>query len=203
MAFGYLLKKMEDQIHHAVAEKTVYDLCAGDLTYSHLLLDLGASEVIAIDKEPRHRPRRGLAVHQAYLADMTPPRERYDVALVSWPVYSVHGLVRWLTTARVVVYLGSNVDGTACGNPTLFTHLLQRELLAYVPHRRNSLIVCGEYLDAARQPVGEEFGSINGQRVSFAEAEQETLKAIGAPELLASSGPKGILGTTAPSASPP
>ena len=62
-----------------------------------------------------------------------------------------------------------------CGWPALFWSLLGRELLAYVPDRRNVLAVYGQELPELRQPTGEEIAGLTTytRMYSYDEAERE------------------------------
>ena len=51
MPYGLLTPSMQALIVPLVADKAVWDLGAGDLAYARLLLDLGAQEVVAVDKQ--------------------------------------------------------------------------------------------------------------------------------------------------------
>ena len=163
---------MERELGQVVQGRVVYDLGAGDLTYSHLMLDLGAERVIAIDKRPAHRPRSNLEIHRAYIHEVMEPEE-IEVLFLSWPVNQVRGLDRWLHAARIAVYLGCNVGGTGCGDSRLFNHLIHREVLTHIPHEKNTFLVYGDYRDETRPPVGEEYAATCGRRLSFEKAQEE------------------------------
>jgi hypothetical protein len=77
-----------------------------------------------------------------------------------------------LVEAEIVIYLGSNTDGTACGTRGLFTFLVHRRLLAHVPFQPNSLLVYGEPGARECPLVGEEYAILSGKYLSFDEAQK-------------------------------
>lgn len=161
MAYGKISPMMEAVLRPLVTGKVVYDLGAGDLQHARHLLRLGARRVVAIDKEPKPTHSPDIEVVEGYF-NQVPVPPRIEVAFSGWPINtSTPGLVSWLEVAETVVYLGHNFDHSSCGNPALFQHLLRRKLLAWVPHRANTLIVVGEPLAEPREPTPEEaaFGS--------------------------------------------
>jgi len=166
MPFGHLTETMAQTIRTYVEGKRVWDLGSGDFHYARELLLLGADSVLAIDKEWRGRPPEGVTFRQDYFFDITP--EPIEVAFISWPAnYNLTGLIEILEQAQTVIYLGCNLDGSACGWKGLFEHLTGRELLAHVPHRRNTLLVCGRTLDVPREPTGEERGGLTTEGLTF------------------------------------
>ena len=163
--------------------RRVCDLGAGAFVLTADLIALGARRVDCVDKSlPRQVPARvqaaaaragcALGLHEQRFADLGPDvTASANVALLSWPVnWRLAGLVERLLTVPVVVYLGKNTDGTACGGPDLWTHLAQRPVLAYVPERANVLTVYGPrpQADAAaasaaaggRQAPGDELAAM-------------------------------------------
>jgi len=104
------------------------------------------------------------------------PNIEIEVAFVSWPenirswpAANSCSLSRVLQPARVVVYIGCNMDGWACGTQALWIELLNRELLAYVPSTlHHNLIVAGERAAAPREPTAEELcGLLNDGTVPY------------------------------------
>jgi hypothetical protein len=172
---------MVSTIASHVSDKEVWDLGAGDLSHAHNLATLGAKAVLALDKEHHVAPMDDKVVTlQRYFHDVPTPDKPIQVAFLSWPSnYMLRGLLGLLDVAEVVIYLGSNTNGNACGNTGIFDHLLHRELLAYVPHRRNSLIVVGRKLSEPRSPTGEEFAAISGRMILFDDAEKASARAAG------------------------
>jgi hypothetical protein len=178
-SFGRLTKAQEAVVRRFVSGRAVHDLGAGDFFLSRCLIDLGARKVFAIERTAQHGGilEYGTPYEDVYVVNASfrglgqvvrhgrragePLAEAFRapaVALVSWPSaedskfkshsdYSILGYVR---RARVVVYLGSNLDGTMCGSRKLYEHLARREVLAHEPGRRNTLIVYGRLLPRGR-----------------------------------------------------
>ena len=177
-SYGVWTHEMEETIRPFIECRVVWDLGAGLLSNTHRLLRLGASHVVAVDKE-RHPtgtfscPKR-VTLIQSYFADLEVPPEGIRVALLSWPVnYHMKGLISILRECNIVIYLGSNTDGSACGWPGLWKHFQGREVLAHIPHRSNSLIVYGNTLQGEnRSLVGEEVAATSEFCLSFESAEK-------------------------------
>lgn len=181
MPFGLLTNEMEALVAPHVERRIVWDLGAGDLMYAHRLLKLGAAHVVAVDKElPQINvpPNFGLTIRQSYFHEIERLDEDIEVAFMSWPRNgNVPGLARMVDRSRVVVYLGSNTDGSACGDVELFLdHLCHRELLGHVPHRRNSLLIYGRPRRREKPLTGEEFAMLSGNMMPFETAQQEAAK---------------------------
>lgn len=154
--------------------RVVHDLGAGSLGLARILRVHGACKVIAIDKEQISPPDDPcIEVVWKIFSDYKKP---IDTAVVSWPINRYdQGLLSLVDRARRVIYIGKNTDGSMCGWPGLFWSFLARELLAYVPDRRNVLIVYGDKLKALRRPVGEELAGLTSyeRMYSYKEAEAE------------------------------
>jgi len=169
MGFGRLTKKQEDIVRDYVRGQTVHDLGAGDLMLSRTLLTLGATRVVAIDKSlPRSHNRRIECVEEYFHSYV----EGIQTAFVSWPCnWQDLGLLRLVMRCQVVLYLGTNTQGTMCGGREFFEYLTGREILAYEPDPKNTLIVYGDKL-VERPLRGEEKAALNVSRIwSFEEAE--------------------------------
>jgi hypothetical protein len=172
LSYGIITEDMEPTIAEAVAGHEVWDLGAGDLGHAQHLLRLGASSIVAVDKEYREGPvpdLPGIRIVSGYFADLAIP-DRIEVALVAWPVNYAHtawALLRILERAETVIYLGSNTSGNACGSPVLFQALTQRKLLAHVPHRRNTLLVYGREGRGEVPLTGEEYAATTGQFLTY------------------------------------
>ena len=168
MPYGKLTPTQAEVLSKHVRGQIVYDLGAGDLSLSKRILELGASHVRAIDKEARSRKKLPpcLSYEQAYFHQW---RSGFplDVAFCSWPTNHETNVLPLLMKAQVVIYLGKNTDGSACGTTDLFEHFTTRELLDYSPHHLNSLIVLGKPLSAPRKPVGEELAGIRMSEWTF------------------------------------
>jgi hypothetical protein len=160
MSYGRLTSVQLETLMPFVLGRQVYDLGAGNLVLARLLLNLGASSVVAIDKErplctPPSLPRNLDVVYTTF--DKFHALPTTCVAFVSWPDNRTDkGLLRLVRRASQVVYLGKNTDGTACGSLALFEHFLEREILATEPDRKNTLIVYGARQDTRREPLCEE-----------------------------------------------
>jgi hypothetical protein len=95
------------------------------------------------------------------------------IAFVSWP--SVEGprhcrtpdysILEPVRKAKIVIYLGNNLDGTICGSEKLFRHLAKRKVLAHSPAKRNTLIVYGGLLRRKRELLPEELAGIDQSQI--------------------------------------
>jgi len=179
LPYGRLTPVMEPLIAEIIHGKEVWDLGAGDLDHAKHLLRLGADRVMAVDKEGFSASKfRGTAIHpiHSYFQDVIPPAQGIEVAFVSWPANNrLPGLTDLLRASRVVIYLGNNTGGAACGGLEMFDHLTRRKVVFHLPERRNSLIIYGDPLpeDERRPLLGEELAFVSGMLMSF-EAAQET-----------------------------
>jgi len=168
MPFGLLTAKMKRALTPHVAGAEVWDLGAGDLQRAIQLRVMGARAVVAVDKEYRWKPPK---IHDPniqyighYFEDVKPPEGGIDVALVAWPVSTVlPGLLTLLVCCRRVVYLGCNMDGTVCGWPGLYEHLLGREVLDHAAVPENTLAIYGGPC-APRVALAEEWAALHPQR---------------------------------------
>lgn len=162
--YGSPSTTQQQQIQKIISGRRVHDLGCGDCVLARLLLDWGATEVVAVDKDPfKPSPtRRGLTFTQAYFEYFDSITPEIDLAFMSWPSNRQESaLLRLTKKAKTVVYLGKNTDGTMCGYPGLFEHFVTRKLLAYVPERGNTLIILGGPLKKPRRPRGEERAGLN------------------------------------------
>lgn len=154
MAYGSLSVEQEAILRPIIADNTVHDLGAGDLHLSRRLLTLGAKSIVAIDKErvaPKSEKIRGIQTYFHLFHDPV------DIAFIAWPInHEGLGLTAILKRARIVIYLGKNTDGSSCGAPEIFEHFMTRDLMAYLPTRKNTLMVYGGALTHPRTPRGEE-----------------------------------------------
>jgi hypothetical protein len=160
--YGKPTHKQEQVLQKHVRGQVVTDLGAGDLDLARRLLGLGAQHVRCIDKEPKPRLKRwpaNLSYDQSYFHNMK-DEASFDVAFVSWPSNHETNVLPLLMKAQVVVYLGKNTDGSACGTVGIFQHFVTRELLDYSPDRENSLIILGRKLPEPRKPTGEELAGL-------------------------------------------
>lgn len=175
MPFGTLTPEMEARIAPLVNNKTVWDLGAGDLSYAKRLLHLGAPHVVAVDKAIQGTPPKDIQVIEAYFDEITTTLlpEHIEIAFLSWPANRhMPGLQNLLDRSHIVIYLGSNTNGTACGTPNLIRTLASRSLLDELPHPRNSLLIYGPRLTQPRTLAGEEIAALSGQLITFEEAQR-------------------------------
>lgn len=178
MPYGKLSCAQADILRRHLGGRVVHDLGAGNLGLTRRLLDLGALSVVAVDKErlPRLRDPRIRCVSTTFEKCLDTP----DVAFVSWPSNRpLPGLVPLLHRAQLVIYLGKNTDGSACGHWTLFSSLLHREVLAYLPERENTMIVYGDPGKTVREPLGEEMAALTMDECMWGFEEAEGLTRVG------------------------
>ena len=188
MAYGLLTDEMLAFLGPLVRWEHIWDLGAGDLGHAKALFNLGAAHITAI--EPHLDPDRAkgkagsyLTVVPEYFQDAVPligtrklgPSPPH-LALLAWPVqYFTPGILELLDAAPLVAYLGCNFNGTSCGSASLFDHLRTRELITYIQHPRNSLIVVGKELPhgVRRQPTLEELAAYNPNHVVQVNAQNQ------------------------------
>lgn len=148
-----------------VAGAEVHDLGAGDLRQCDDLLSLGVRSIIAVDKRYAHARRVGtpgrIKITGDSFDEYAGRRPRIDIAFVSWPeAYAPQALVDLVAPARLVVYIGSNFDGTVCGSHALWQHLVRRQVLVSVSAPSETLIVYGPIVDHPRRLLPEEYAGI-------------------------------------------
>ena len=162
MGFGRFTPEMDAVVLPLIKDKHVYDLGAGDCGHARWLARSGARLVTAVDKEkmPSRRNRKIHLVQDLFI-DLEIP-DRIDVAFLAWPQnMRLLGLIDILRVADRIIYLGSNMYGTACGWPALFDYFTTREELEYIEHSQNSLIVLGQPLETWRSPNAEEQAALD------------------------------------------
>jgi hypothetical protein len=166
ISHGKLNDEQEAVLRRFVMGYNVHDIGAGQLALAKKLQELGAHTVTAIDKMYSHHmvftPHPSITLVGEYFEEYARHGHFIDVAFVSWP--EVHGqrrIVDLLRGARTIIYLGSNFDGTACGSVEMFQYLSQREVLALVPAKWNSLIVYGHTYPIQRRLLPEEYAAIH------------------------------------------
>lgn len=165
--FGTMTPQMRGAISPYVYGELVWDLGAGDLWHSKMLVALGATGVVAVDKEelpPSPDPR--IRTTRSYFDAVETPPEGLSVAYLAWPINHAHipGLGQLLSRSRTVVYIGSNTHGSACGGPSLMAHLASRSVLAHIPDPQNSLIIYGEWV-GKRALLPEEWAALHPERM--------------------------------------
>jgi hypothetical protein len=158
MPFHRLTPAQQSAVKGHIVDQKVYDLGAGDCASSVLLADLGAGEVIAVDvaRFPVEYPE--ITQLQVSFEELVPHIDTIDVAFISWPINRFNpNLLTLIQRSETVIYLGSNTNANACGDPRYFREFRSRELLAYVPDMRNTLMICGDRLPEPR-PLDELHG---------------------------------------------
>ena len=160
-----------------VKDQSILDLGAADLEGSELMLELGARDVLAVDRSSMPKPSSDkitTRVTQFHLLEETRP-----VVLASWIVNWPVNIERHLAAAELVISISKNTDGSACGYPWMWTYLCRRELLVHLPERRNTLTVYGPRV-VERPLTGEEFAALNqGRMYDFDEAETLAPRQVG------------------------
>jgi hypothetical protein len=189
MSHGRLTEEQERVLQDYVHGEIVFDLGAGDCSLAAYIHHLGASHVVAIEKEnlislcPDEIEGRRLRFSEL-ATELLARGETIDVSFISWPINRYMPALNTLVQlSRVVIYLGSNTNGNACAGPRFFQELLHREVLEYIPDRSNTLIVYGDVLESPRslsEARGEEFASLTifqqDMPMSFKEAERRPLR---------------------------
>lgn len=169
-SFGQITDEQWDTIRPYVKGREVTDLGAFKLVYSEKLLTLGAKSVIAVEKEymPDPRDSRITCVQTTFGRYKKP----IDTAFVSWPQNYESGIVSCVGTAKRIIVISKNTDGTGCATPAFYAMLLQRKLDAYVPDRRGCLIIVSRALKHPRKPTGEEkAGSFINEFMTYEQSE--------------------------------
>lgn len=144
----------QDSIRRYVKGRTVHDLGAGDLSEARMLIQLGAVRVIAIDRHPMPEPSAGIHCYVSHFDDWQHDGV-IDVAFIGWPANWDTGLVRLLRSSTTIIYHGKCTDGTMCGYPQMWHHLLNRRVYVHVHERESILIVYGHEA-IVRNPLPEE-----------------------------------------------
>lgn len=151
----------------AINRRQVADIGTYAGRLAERLLELGASGVdcISDDELPLLPPNHRIAytrVRDYETVFSTGLIGQPQLLFMNWPVdKNDWGLLDIVQQATLVIYLGSNIGGNACGSHELFRHFIRRELLVYEPGRHNSLLVYGASTGKARRPVGEEWGALS------------------------------------------
>jgi len=156
---------------------------------AHFLCECGAKKVTCIEKEVHV-----LNASSVYNKSTIPcvvdyvqnvPEKLYDQAdmvLLSWVQPYTFPCNREtferLDKVDHLIYLGKNTDGTACADPILFSYLLTREVLHYVPDRVNTMIVYGPNKTPDRSPYPEEYAGLNREMGILLYAEIEKVESF-------------------------
>ena len=190
--YGHICDNMKDALRPLVAGKTVWDMGAGDLSKSKLLLKLGAKKVCAVDRrhpgntsllfvEHSTRIPKGISFVRKSFNEIDASDLSIEVAFVSWPLNcNLPGLVSLAMRSETVIYIGCNFNGTQCGFPAFYRHLLHRELVAHVPNKRNVLVaVKGPERASVRKPTPEEWAAMDSSVRCFEELyDEKTLEPL-------------------------
>jgi hypothetical protein len=164
--YGHLTAEMIQTITPFIQNRTVWDLGAGTLWHAQQLLKMGAKEIIAVEKEPIHDLHPKVHVVNSYFSRRLIPPEGIPVAYLSWPVnYRNPELIEMLKQSGIIIYLGSNMDGSVCGDIDLFRHVTTRTILAHHEHPHNTLTIYGSVLTKPRQQTPEEWAALNPYRI--------------------------------------
>ena len=162
-------KAQEEALAAVIKGQIVVDLGAGDCKLAKKLVELGAKHVLAVDKEfppgfikPHPRVQR---IHQRF---EELPFYPTSVHFISWPPNWKCGLLPHIKAAGIIVYLGKNTDGMSCAIPAIWRYLVTRKILAYVPHKKNTLIVYGPGVEK-RPPRGEEEAGLETDGILYYE----------------------------------
>ena len=124
--------------------------------------------MIAVDKRYAHGRLVGAPSKVKLVGELfeqyAARKPRIAVAFVSWPEQysSPESLVE---TAPVVVYVGCNFDGTACGSFRFWHHLVRRDLLVSYHDRVETMLIYGPYTGKERELVPEEYAAVHRSRV--------------------------------------
>ena len=188
--YGHLTPEMEQILLPHIRDQEVWDLGAGDLGWVRWLADNGASKVIAVDKEDYYGP---LPTKVQYLHScfdkVVIPATGIPVAFLAWPQNGLPrpnqgtwGLDKLIWDAGKIIYLGCNTGGSSCGNPFIFCQFVLRDVLAHVPHRRNTLLIYGDRGAEPRLLHGEEYAAVQGEELQFEDVQGRQFPIPGEPE---------------------
>jgi hypothetical protein len=176
MSYGQLNRSQVRAVRLLIRGREVHDLGCGDRVLTKELVRLGARFVVAVDANPMgFDPGPPVMTVEQTFEDFLKTEPVIDVAFLSWPstsayswlqstVPAIDAIVELVVRSRQVVYLGKNTDGTLCGRPELFQHLVRRPLLVHVPSEWNTLIAYGSGV-VEREPVLEEQAGMDMTRV--------------------------------------
>ena len=161
--YGHFSPEMKEMVKPYIQGKHVWDLGCGTMVHAMWCCQNKASLVTAIDKSaPALIPveEKLFFIHQPFSQVKVPGH--IDVAWVSWPAnYYCPGLLSLLKVASTIVYIGSNLNGNACGTLELFRHFCQRPILEHVQDYSNSFVIYGESANKSREEgLWEEYAAV-------------------------------------------
>lgn len=166
IGFGEITDEMRTYLSQFLRAKRVWALGSGPgQTEYNLLLDLGASFVVTVDKvRQKFKPivkqrQQGIAccmtftefVQIAASSEWSKP----DVVWVKWPdtTSNIHIAIPPNTD---VVYIGKNDGITACGGAKFWQLLRSKKPIHQTLGMRNDLIVYSGRTSPTREPIGRE-----------------------------------------------
>ncbi len=162
MSYSHISVPQWKALQPYIRGQVVHDLGAGDLVNATGLLIRGAKKIIAVEKEPYKPLNPDIRFVQSYFHNY---KEPIDIAFVAWPInHERNGLTELLIRSRVVIYIGKNTDGAACGSTDMFQHLTSRQVLVYMPEVKNTLIIYGPNPED-RPLFGEERAALNPEHI--------------------------------------
>lgn len=177
---GVLTLAQAEVFARHVEGQVVLDLGAGDGAVTECAVLYGAKHVHYVDKSVEmardffrvfsecYPDATNVSVHvslfdEPYLIEAIGKGPKPTVAVVSWPVCTpTPGLVELIRELDVVIYMGSNTEGTACGAANLWGDLFSREVLVHVPDRPQVLTIYGAHTVSPRPRTSEEIGAMSG-----------------------------------------
>jgi len=171
--------KQLEHLRPYVKDSSILDLGAADLEGAQLMLELGARDVLAVDRFEMPRPSISrITTKQVQFQHL---EETRPVVLASWIVNWQVDIEKFLETADVVISISKNTDGSACGYRGMWQHLRRREVLLYLADPTNCLTVYGpkKVELTERPPTGEEVAALWPDPMkmwSFEEAEARANK---------------------------
>lgn len=140
-----------------VKDQSILDLGAAELIGSELLLELGARDVLAVDRHPMPTPSSSrITTLEAHFHQL---EETRPVVFASWIVNWPVNIERHLRAAKVIISISKNTDGSSCGYEQMWQLLMMREILLHVPEFKNTLTVYGPASGLRRTPTGDEFAA--------------------------------------------
>ena len=150
----------EDQIRQLepfVKDQSILDLGAAQLEGSELLVELGARDVLAVDRNRMPAPSSSRITTRVELFHNL--EETRPVVLASWIVNWQVNIEHHLEAAECIISISKNTDGSSCGYQQMWELLRRREVLLHLPERQNTLTVYGPEL-VDRAPTGEEVAAL-------------------------------------------
>ena len=175
MSYYELNEAQTQYLRDIIVGKAVVDLGSGNGSLCVLAMDTGATSAQALDKDRVWVGDRDPRVkyHEAYFHQWEYPSP-VDLALLSWPRnMNLTGLLRLLHGVKQVLYIGKNTDGVSCGFPDMFKYLSTREVLRYLPDRKNVMI---HYGPGDRPDPGlyhEEWAGLSDEQICGYQADPE------------------------------